>query len=248
MVNEESKSDKLLNLLRKDIDRYQAADYSRGLSKKVFDGQIKVAQQGYRPGDPSPYAMSRFMLDEHKKRDRLLQPGQRKAIQNGRVILVPGDTAEVAIVNEIFHLFTEENWSEAQIAGHLNSKGVPSSGGVHWSAASVYHILSNEQYAGATVFNKTTQKLKSSRRCNPKEECVITPGSYDPIISPELFEKARMKINTRKRRFSSDEMREIFRSVYEHYGMFSSILLRTEEIHPSKCENALISVFASYLQ
>ena len=234
MVNESSESDKLLNLLRKDIDRYQAADYSRGLSKKVLDGQIKVSKQGYRPGGPPPYGTFRLMLDEHKKPDRILQPGQRKAIQNGRIVLVPGDPAEQAIIREIFRLFVEDDWSESQISGHLNAKNVPSPGGVQWSSSSVHHILSNEQYAGAAVFNKTTQKLKTPRRLNPKEKWVVTPGSYTPpVIAPELFEKAREKINGRKRRFSPEEMQTLFREIYGRYGMFSTSLVWSMENSPT---------------
>ena len=235
MVNEENEADKLLNLLRKNIDRYQAADYSRGLSKKVLDGQIKVSQQGYRPGGPPPYGTYRLMLDEHKKPDRILQPGQRKAIQNGRIVLVPGDPTEIAIIKEIFRLFVEEDWSESQISGHLNAKNVPSPGGVQWSASSVHHVLTNEQYAGAAVFNKTTQKLKTPRRANPPEEWIVTPDSYKPpVIAPELFEKARDKINVRKRRFSPEEMQNIFRSVYDRYGMVSSSLVWSMENVPSR--------------
>ncbi|MEX0653359.1 MAG: recombinase family protein [Phycisphaeraceae bacterium] len=40
--------DRLINQLRKSIDRYQSAEYSRTLSKKVFEGAAKVAHQGYR--------------------------------------------------------------------------------------------------------------------------------------------------------------------------------------------------------
>src|SRR5690606_8085461 len=44
--------DRLINQLRKSIDRYQSAEYSRTLSKKVFEGAAKVAHLGYRPGGP----------------------------------------------------------------------------------------------------------------------------------------------------------------------------------------------------
>ena len=126
--------DRLISQLRKSIDRYQSAEYSRTLSKKVFEGAAKVAHQGYRPGGPPPYGFHRLMLDEDKQPDRILQPGQRKAIQNGRVVLVPGDASQVEIVQEIFILFVEKGYDERQIAGHLNAKGTPSPGGVKsWS-------------------------------------------------------------------------------------------------------------------
>ncbi|MEI8197558.1 MAG: recombinase family protein, partial [Phycisphaerae bacterium] len=149
--------DRLINQLRKSIDRYQSAEYSRTLSNKVHAGAVKVARQGYRPGGAPPYAFHRMMLDEKKQPDRILQPGQRKAIQNGRVILVPGESGQVQIVQEIFLLFAEKGFDERQIAGQLNSRGIPSPGGVRWGEGSVRHILTNQQYAGCVVYNKTTQ-------------------------------------------------------------------------------------------
>ena len=63
----------------------------------------------YRPGGSPPYGMQRRMLDEYKKPDRVLNPRQRKGLQNGRTIL-----------QKIFLLFVEQGYSEKQIAGHLN--------------------------------------------------------------------------------------------------------------------------------
>lgn len=225
----------LINQLRKSIDRYQAAEYSKGLSKKVFDGCAKIARQGYRAGGTPPYGTQRLMLDEHKKPDRVLNPGQRKAIQNGRVVLQPGDPGEVAIIREIFHLFVDENYSEMQIAGYLNSKNVPSPKGVQWQSGSIHHILTDEQYAGSVVYNKTSGKLKSKKVANPPDQWIVTPDSYEPVISKDIFELARAKINARKRRFSSEEMQNIFRTVYEKYGMFSASLFRgVFEVVPSR--------------
>ena len=237
MVDTKDEGNLLINQLRKSIDRYQAAEYSRGLSKKVFDGCAKVARQGYRAGGPPPYGMHRLMLDEHKKPDRILNPGQRKAIQNGRVVLQPGDPAEVAIIQEIFKLFVEEDYSENQIAGYLNTRGVPSPRGGQWQSGSIHHILTDEQYAGSVVYNKTSGKLKSPTRPNPLEEWIITPESYEPVVSRDLFERAQLRINARKRRFSPEEMQNIFRTVYEKYGMFSSSLFRgVFEVVPSKSQ------------
>jgi len=57
---------KLLHQLHKDIDRFQAAEYSETLSEKTKAGAVKVAQQGFRPGGSPPYGMRRVMLDEQK--------------------------------------------------------------------------------------------------------------------------------------------------------------------------------------
>ena len=225
--------DRLISQLRKSIDRYQSAEYSRTLSKKVFEGAAKVARQGYRPGASPPYGFYRLMLDEEKQPDRILQPGQRKAIQNGRVVLVPGVPEQVETIQEIFVLFVEQGLDERQIAGRLNSKQVPSPGGGRWSDASVRHILANRQYAGAVVYNRTTQRLKTKRRTNPRDEWIITPGAYDPIVTPELFDRAQAILDERKRRYTPDRMLARLRAVYEKYHVVTSRLVRFDKDCPA---------------
>ena len=225
--------DRLINQLRKSIDRYQSAEYSRTLSKKVFEGAAKVAHQGYRPGGPPPYGFHRLMLDENKQPDRILQPGQRKAIQNGRVVLVPGEAGQVEIVQEIFVLFVEKGFDERQIAGHLNSKGIPSPGGVQWGSTSVRHVLTNQQYAGAVVYNRTSQRLKTKRRTNPPEEWIITPDAYDPIVSGELYDGAQSIMDSRKRRYTREQMILRLRALYDKYNVVTSRLIRFDRECPA---------------
>ena len=220
------KKDDLVHSLRESIDRYQAAEYSRALSKKVFEGCVKVAKQGYRPGGPPPYAFHRMMLDERKQPDRILQPGQRKAIQNGRVILVPGDAEHVAIVQEIFIMFVEKKLDERQIAGVLNQRRLLSPGGRQWGEATVRHVLTNQQYAGAVVYNKTTRKLKSPVRRNPHEQWVITPDAYDIIVTPEIFEKAQQIYDGRKRRYGREELTRRLQALYEKYQVITSQMVQ----------------------
>lgn len=225
--------DRLINQLRKSIDRYQSAEYSRVLSKKVFEGAAKVAQKGFRPGGSPRYGFHRLMLDEHKKPDRILQPGQRKAIQNGRVILVPGDPNQVKTVQEIFVLFVEKGLDEKQIAGQLNSRGIPSPGGVRWSDGSIGSILADEQYAGSLVYNKSTKRLKTKIRRNPPEQWIITPDAYEPVVPPELFRQAQSIFDQRKRRNDPEQMLANLRSLYEKYRVVTSQLIRFEKTCPA---------------
>ncbi|HSW46241.1 MAG TPA: recombinase family protein [Phycisphaerae bacterium] len=225
--------DRLINQLRKSIDRYQSAEYSRTLSKKVFEGSAKVASQGYRPGGAPPYGCHRLMLDENKEPDRVLQPGQRKAIQNGRVVLVPGEPAQVEVVQEIFTLFTEKGFHERQIAGHLNARGIPSPGGLTWGVATVRHILTNQQYVGSVVYNRTTQRLKEKRRRNPWDQWIITPNAYTPIITPALYETAQAIFEARKRRHLPEHMLAHLRAIYERYSVVTRRLIQADPECPS---------------
>ena len=230
--------DRLIGQLRKSIDRYQSAEYSRALSKKVFEGAAKVARQGYRPGGAPPYGFHRLMLDENKQPDRILQPGQRKAIQNGRVILVPGDPKHVETIQEIFLLFVEKGFDERQIAGQLNSRAIPSPGGVRWGQGSVRHILANQEYAGCVVYNKTTQRLKTRTRRNPRDEWIVTPGAYEPIVVPELFQRAQAILDGRKRLYCRENMLARLRVLYEKYGLVTSRIVRFDTECPAPCTYA----------
>ena len=242
-IVEKDRRHKIAHQIHKEIDRLQAAEYSETLSEKTKAGAIKVAQQGYRPGGSPPYGMQRVMLNEQKQRDRILEPGQRKGLQNGRTILEPGDIDSQAIVCEIFGLFVEKHYSEKQIAGHLNSKGIASPGGVSWSSGAVHKILSDEQYAGSVVYNKTSGPLKSKSKPNPPDEWIVTPNSYNAIIDRELFEKAREKILARRRQFSPEEVQRILKSVYDKYGLLTTPLIRIEEM--SLTQRRIREVFGS---
>ena len=232
--------DRLINQLRKSIDRYQSAEYSRTLSTKVFEGAAKVAQQGYRPGGSPRYGFHRLMLDEHKKPDRILQPGQRKAIQNGRVVLVPGEAEQVKTVQEIFLLFVEKGMNEKQIAGQLNSREIPSPGGVRWSDGSVRDVLEDEQYAGSVVYNKSTKRLKTKTRRNPLEKWIITPKAYEPVVPPDLFQQAQGIFDGRKRRNNPDEMLASLRALYEKYHVITPQLIRFEKDCPAPSHYARV--------
>ena len=225
--------DRLINQLRKSIDRYQSAEYSRTLSKKVFEGAAKVAHQGYRPGGPPPYGFHRMMLDENKEPDRILHPGQRKAIQNGRVILVPGDADQVEVILEVFVLFVKKGYTERQIAGHLNAKDIPSPGGVRWSEASVRRILTDRQYVGSVVYNRSTQRLKTKRRANPPSDWIVTPDAYEPVVTVELFDQAQAILDSRKRRYTPEQMLRRLQTLYDKYNLVTSQMIHFDDESPS---------------
>ena len=114
-----SKEGEFAERLMIQIKRHQAADYSKVLSKKTKDGAMHVARQGYRPGGAPPYGMRRVMLNEQKQRDRVLEPGQRKGLQNGRTILEPGDPVMQAIIGQVSP--TGERWWRVFLTGHVDS-------------------------------------------------------------------------------------------------------------------------------
>ena len=49
----------------------------------------------------------------------------------------------------------------------------------------------DERYAGTMIYNRTTQKLKTPSRPNPKDQWIRTPKSFEPMIDPKDFAKAQ---------------------------------------------------------
>ena len=151
------------------FERFRAAQYSKELSAKVLHGCIKIAEQGYWPGGKPRYGLSRLLLNEARDPVQVLQPGERKSIQNQRVSLAPGDAHEISIILRIFHEFAELRRHERQIAEALNSDSHPSPGGSTWDANKVRRILEDELYIGTMIYNRTTQKIEHTNKIEPQK-------------------------------------------------------------------------------
>lgn len=204
------KENDLLYYLHLNIERYRAASYSRELSGKVFKGCARVAEQGFRAGGTPPYGLHRLLLDEQRRPVQVLEPGQRKSIQNQRVTLGPGDEFEVSIVQRIFADFVRRHRSTRDIAAALNDEGVPSPGGKKWRDGAVRTILRNELYTGTMVYNKTRQRLQSASKKNPPEEWVRKEGAFKAIVDRKLFSEAQrifqLERAERRRKYSPEDM------------------------------------------
>ena len=103
-------------------DRGQA--YSRELSAKVFAGQYRLIELGFRQGGPAGYGLRRVLIDQSGSVKGELSRGEHKSLQTDRVILQPGPDAEVAVVNQIYRWFVEDALFESEIAERLNAKGI----------------------------------------------------------------------------------------------------------------------------
>jgi DNA invertase Pin-like site-specific DNA recombinase len=86
----------------KGVKRAMAGEYSRELSAKVFAGQCRLIELGFRQGGPAGYGLRRVLLDQSGSVKSELARGEHKSLQTDRVILQPGPDAEVAIVNQIY--------------------------------------------------------------------------------------------------------------------------------------------------
>ncbi len=237
------KENDLLHGLHLSIERYRAAYYSRELSGKVWKGCAKIASSGYWAGGSAPYGTHRLLLDEGRHPVRILKTGEHKAIHNQRVTLTHGEDSEVETVRNIFNAFVNEHKEPDEIAADLNSAGIPSPGGVQWTKGSVDSILRDEIYAGAMVWNKTSQKMHSKSHKNPPTEWIRAETAFDPIVPREIFDLAqstmRQREEARLHMYSEEGMLAKLKSLYERYGVFNAKLIHGSDDMASPATYAL---------
>jgi len=182
---------KLISHLQTSIERYMAAEYSRQLSDKVFHGCVKVSEQGYSAGGTPCYGMARLLLDESKKPVGILKKGEHKAIDNQRVTFTPMNDETTKTVQDIFELLVKKWFRPNEIAEVLNHKNIPSAKGGKWDSGKVFKILTNETYTGTRIYNKTWGRLKQKKQNNPRNEWVIKPDAFPPVVDQEIFKEAQ---------------------------------------------------------
>src|SRR5450631_4270537 len=86
----------------KGVKRAMAGEYSRELSAKVFKGQCKLVELGYRQGGPAGFGLRRVLIDQQGPVKAGLARGEHKSLQMDRVILMPGPDEEVEVVNRMY--------------------------------------------------------------------------------------------------------------------------------------------------
>src|SRR5450631_3359405 len=100
----------------KTLKRSMAAEYSRELSVKVFSGQCRLIELGFRQGGPAGFGLRRQLIDRNQAPKGLLGLGERKSLQTDRVVLVPGPEQEIEVVQQIYTRFVTDKQTEREIA------------------------------------------------------------------------------------------------------------------------------------
>ncbi len=211
--------------VQKVVKRRMAAEYSRELSVKVFAGQCRLIEMGYRQGGMAGFGLRRELRDEHGRPKGLLKRGERKSIQTDRVVLVPGPSEEVAIVRWIYQRFVVDGLDETAIAQQLNQRGVTTDLDRPWTRGTVHQILINEKYIGNNVWNHVSFKLKQHRLKNDASMLVRADHAFEAIVDHRAFDAARAIIEARSHHLTNDEMLDQLRSVYERTGVLSGLII-----------------------
>jgi DNA invertase Pin-like site-specific DNA recombinase len=223
----------LSSTLLKTIKRTMAGEYSRELSVKVFAGQCRLIEHGFRQGGPAGYGLRRQLVDRDRNPKEILARGVHKSIQTDRVILVPGPEAELQVVRQIYDRFTQGPSTEREIAAWLNGRGLVTDLGRPWTRGTVHQILTNPKYGGANVYNRRSFKLKRKRVVNPPEMWIRCDDAFTPIVPVEQFKQALAIIESRHTHLTDEQLLERLRSLLARIGEVSGVTIDEAEDMPS---------------
>ena len=227
--NDESTASNII----KSLKRTMAGEYSRELSVKVFAGQCRLIELGFRQGGPAGYGLRRMLIDQTGAIKTELSNGEHKSLQTDRVILVPGPENEIHNVSLIYQWYVNDGLLESKIADRLNEMKILTNLNREWTRATVHEVLTNEKYIGHNVFNRISFKLKKKRIINSPEMWVKKENAFKAIVSVDLFYKAQGIILARTRRFTNEELLERLRNLYQNRGFLSGLIINETDGMPS---------------
>jgi DNA invertase Pin-like site-specific DNA recombinase len=230
----------------KGVKRAMAGEYSRELSVKVFAGQCRLIELGFRQGGPAGYGLRRSLIDQAGSAKRELTRGEHKSIQTDRVVLIPGPAEEVDTVRWMYRLFVEDSIPEREIANLLNERGLTTDLGRPWTRGTVHQVLINEKYIGDNVWNRGSFKLKKKRVRNSPDMWIRAERAFSSIVDRSLFAAAQAIIRERSFKLSNEEMLAALRQVLQERGYLSGLIIDETEGLPSS--GAYQSRFGSLLR
>ncbi len=217
----------------KSMKRAMAGEYSRELSTKVFTGQCKLIQLGFRQGGPAGFGLRRQLIDANHGAKAILSRGEQKSLQTDRVILKPGPIDEIEVVRRLYRMFVVQRLSERDIANSLNVEGIVTDLGRAWTRGTVHQVLTNEKYVGHNVFNRKSFKLKNKRIVNPAELWVRRDNAFEAIVDADYFEAAQKIIHDRSRKFTDEELLKTLSFLLSQKGWLSGIVIDECDDMPS---------------
>jgi DNA invertase Pin-like site-specific DNA recombinase len=217
----------------KHLKRVMAGEYSRELSVKLARAKRQQAQLGFRQGGSLIYGFRRLLVDASRNPRQILKPGEAKALDVDKVIVVPGPPEELAVIRRIFGFYVQHHLTFKEIARRLSEEGVKGYGEKPLSVAIIRNIVSNELCIGQMTYNMTTVELQSRRRKNPDELWTRFPA-FKPIVPVEQFRKAqKLRSRCKKGYWSDEKIINSLQSLLAEKGRISQILINGLKGGPS---------------
>lgn len=217
----------------KGVKRAMAGEYSRELSAKVFAGQCRLIELGFRQGGTAGFGLRRVLVDERGAVKGELKRGEHKSLQTDRVILVPGPDDEIAWVHKIYRWLIDEDLTYRAIAHRLNEAGVATDLDRAWTSSTVRTVLTNEKYIGNNVYNRSSFKLKQLHVDNPPDMWVRRESAFEGVVPLEMFLAAQEIVAARSARLSDEQLLDHLKRLYADTGQLSGGLIDRTANMPS---------------
>ncbi|MCC8978661.1 recombinase family protein [Bradyrhizobium acaciae] len=181
----------------KHLKRVMAGEYSRELSGKLARAKRQQAELGFRQGARVPYGFRRVLVDPGRNPKQLLKDGERKALSNDKVVVVPGPPEELRVVRRIFRMYVLNELSITEIARRLADEDLRGHAGNFLTPAIVRTVLSSELCIGRMTYNRTIHRLQNPVIKNP-ESAWTRFAAFKPVVPVALYAKAQERLARRR--------------------------------------------------
>jgi DNA invertase Pin-like site-specific DNA recombinase len=221
-ANDDTPSSAILKALK----RSMAAEFSRELGVKVFEGKCRLVRLGFWVGAKAGYGYRRVLLSADGKQKKL-KDGERKSLTTDRVTLALGPRKEVECVRRMFTMVLQHRHSRTEIARELNRDGIPFHG-KQSGGQDVFNILTHPKYTGYNVWARSTQKLRSKVSHLGPERWILVPGAFPPIVDKATFDRVQTMLpRNADRQWSDTELLRKLKRLLAVKGRLSeSIILK----------------------
>ena len=211
----------------KSLKRSMAAEFSRELGVKVFEGKCRLVKLGFWVGAKAGYGYRRMMLSADGRQKQKMEHGERKSLTTDRVTLVLGPRKEVECVRRMFAMVLQHRYSCTEMARELNRDRIPFHG-KQWTRQDVYNVVTHPKYAGYNVWARSAQKLSSKVTHLGPERWMLVPGAFPPIVDKATFDRVQTMLpRNADRQWTDKELLRKLKRLLEAKGRLSeSIILK----------------------
>ena len=175
-------------------------------TKKILQrGTLLSVKEGNYLGSTPPYGFDKDIRVNGKKICHTLKENKEQA----------------DVVRMVFNWYCNEDVGTVTICRRLEALGIKTKTGVsRWEPGTIYRMLENVHYIGKVRwdFRKTInivedQKVLKKRPKREIEEYLVFEGKHDPIISEELFNRAKQIRGSRHHTKADLELKNPFSGI-----------------------------------
>lgn len=215
----------------KHLKRVMAGEYSRELSGKLARAKRQQAELGFRQGSRILYGFRRVLVDPGRNPKQLLKDGERKALSDDKVVVVPGPPEELEVIRRIFRMYAQDELSISRIASCLADEGIRGHAGNLLTPAIVRKILSSELCIGRMTYNRTMHRLQNPVIKNP-ESAWTRFAAFEPVVPVDLYMKAQERL-ARHKLWDKETIKTALRRLLAREGHLKQKLIQNAEDAPS---------------